>query len=82
MASRKETVISRNDLANKLAKLELGKTEAKVGDVRELLKRLVQLEAAGYVASRKSALLKLRKEAVIMAKKIKAKKTKTAKKGK
>jgi hypothetical protein len=76
MASRKQLVKNRADLANKLAKLEVGKSQIKVGDAREFLKRFVQFEATGILTARKSAFIMLRKEAVALAKKHYAKKHK------
>lgn len=69
MARRKDIVKTRSELANVLAKLEKGKTEAKVGDIRQVLKWLVSVEAAGYLIRRKSILIMLRKDAIALAKK-------------
>jgi hypothetical protein len=78
MASRKPTVKNRADLANKLAKLTVNKDEAPVSVFRKALKRLVQLEAAGIVKARKSALMMLRQEANVIAAKVIAKRKKKA----
>jgi hypothetical protein len=68
---RKTIVKDRNELANILAKLEGGKSQAKVADVRQAMKLLVSLEAAGIAKGRKSIFMMLRREAHTVAKKIK-----------
>lgn len=76
MAQRKTVVKSRTELAKVMTKFEGGKSQAKIGDVREMFKKLIALEAAGYLANRKSIFTMLRKEAVAEAKKVKAKQDK------
>jgi hypothetical protein len=41
--------MTRNQIASKLAKLEGGKSQARIGDLRQILKLLVQLEAEAQV---------------------------------
>lgn len=77
MASRKQVVKDRADLANVVTKFEKGKSQVKVGDVREVLRILVGIEAAGYVKGHKSVFMMMRKESVALGKK--AKKAKKAK---
>ena len=67
---RKQLVTSRAQYANLLTKLEGGKSNVKVGDMRETLRLVVGLEATLIVAGHKSALLILRKEAVEKAKQL------------
>lgn len=73
MAARKQIVKSRSHLANMLAKVEEGKSEATVGDIRQILKWMVMLEAGGYLIRRKSIFTMLRKEAIVIANKKKKK---------
>ena len=68
MAARKRLVKDRKELANMMCKLEAGRSQIKVGDAREALRLLVGLEATGYLASRTSIFVMLRKEAVELAK--------------
>ncbi len=74
MGVRKQIVKDRSQLANVMAKLEGGKSEISVGDMRQALKLLVAVEAAGYKVGRKSIMTMLRKDAIAMAKKVKKKK--------
>lgn len=74
MAQRKTVVKSRTELAKVMTKFEGGKSQVKVGDMNETFKKLIALEAAGYLANRKSIFTMLRKEAIALAKKKKAKK--------
>lgn len=66
---RKTVVKDRTELAKVMTKFESGKSQSKIGDVREIFKKLIALEAAGYVAGRKSIMTMLRREAVAIAKK-------------
>ena len=54
-----------------LAKSEAGKSQAKVGDIRQVLKILIAIDAAGFKLRRKSLFSMLRREAKIKSKKIK-----------
>lgn len=60
--------IKRSAVANLIAILEGGKSQAKVGDVRQILKILIQMETNAIKAKTPSPLLALRKEARIKAK--------------
>lgn len=68
---RKSIVKNRSELANVLAIAEAGKSQAKVGDLRQALKALIAIEAAGILKGRKSIFSMLRKEARAKAAKIK-----------
>ena len=63
-------------LAAILAKLEGGKSQIKIGDMRQAMKMMIALDSALHVAGYKSALIMLRRKAVQQAKAIKAKKGK------
>ncbi len=65
---RKETVKNLMDYANKLTKLEGGKSQARVHDVRELLALMVKMDAKATVKGHKSAIMVLRRSAVQKAK--------------
>lgn len=69
--ARKPIVKDRADLANLMTKLEGGKSNMKVGDSREFLKKLVHLEKAGYMTGKLSIFAMLRREAVALAMKTK-----------
>lgn len=71
MAERKKIVKNRNELAAMLTSIESGLSHIKVGDAREMLKILVGLEATSILAHKKSIVMMLRKEAVILAAKTK-----------
>ena len=71
--ARKITVTNRNKLASMICKLEGGKSEIKIGDMRQALKMIVVLEAALIVKGHRSGLMVLRREAVAKAKKLKSK---------
>jgi len=60
--------IKRATVANLLTILEGGKSQAKVGDVRQLLKLLILAEVQCLKTKQPSILLALRKEARIKAK--------------
>lgn len=68
-AKRKDLTSSQREYASLLAKLEGGKSQASIGDVRQLRKIMVSLEAALILAGYKSELLKMRAEARAVAKK-------------
>ncbi len=68
---RKSIVKDRSDLANVLTLCEAGKSQIKVGDMRQALKALVAIEAAGYLKGKKSIFAMLRKEAKTKAAKVK-----------
>lgn len=63
MACRKQIVKNRNELASLQAMLEGGKSEAKVGDHRQSLRLLKQLEKWLIVKGYKSAVMMIRREA-------------------
>lgn len=71
---RKIVVHNRKEYANMLTLLEGGKSEIKVGDMRQAFKLIVNLEAALIMAGRRSAIMLLRREAVAKAKAMKLKK--------
>ena len=60
---RKHIVKNRAALANLMAKMEGGKSQAKIGDIRQLLKILVNLEVQSILEDKESILEMLRKEA-------------------
>lgn len=66
--NRKKIVVDRNNLASILTKLEGGKSQIKLGDMRQAMKLIVTLEAALIATGHKSVLLMLRKEAMAKAK--------------
>ena len=72
---RRSIVNNRAELANILAKLEGGKHQAIVADIREVLKLMVALETALIVRGYKSANLIIRREALEKARKIIAKRS-------
>ena len=67
--TRFKLVETRGALANQLAKLEKGKSQAKVGDIREALRLLIELEVIGISVRARSIMIMLRKEARDIAKK-------------
>ena len=79
MATRKQLVKDRSDLANKLTKLNGGK-KVPVGQIRETFKLLKKMEIAGFASGAKSIYKMLREEAVAEGKLLVAKKRKAAKK--
>lgn len=66
----------RADLVNQLAQFEAGRSEARVGDLRQIFKLLIEFDAHSMVNGQKSVLIMLRREARAMAVKIKAKRKK------
>ena len=70
-----------NALASKLAKLEGKKSQARIGDIRELIKLLVQMDAEGDGDS-ESPLFALIQASATLAKKLKDKANKKAVKSK
>lgn len=56
-------------IASQIAKLEGKKSQARIGDIRETLKLLVQMEAASQVAPSDSPLQVLQERADKLAKK-------------
>ena len=54
MAKLKTLVKSRAELAAGMARMEGGKSEARVGDIRQLLKLLIYFEAKGYATGHRS----------------------------
>ena len=68
---RKSIVKDRSELANVLTLVESGKSQIKVGDMRQALKALVAIEAAGILKGRKSIFMMLRKESRLKAAKVK-----------
>lgn len=64
---RKSVVKNRSELASVLAKIEAGKSQAKIPDIRQLLKIMVALEAVGIISRRKSIFIALRREARALA---------------
>lgn len=64
---RKKAVKDRSDLAAQLCKMEGRKSQVKIGDMRQTLKLLVKFDAEATVANKKSAIIALRREAVILA---------------
>lgn len=67
---------NRQQYASLLAKLEGGKSEARIGDIRQILKLQKDLELQMVLMGYKSLLLGIRREAVAEAKKLIAKKGK------
>lgn len=76
MGKRKELVDSPMKLAALLTKIEGGKSQIKVGDMRQAVKIIIDLEAALRVAGYKSILVMLRKKAQAKADKVKKAKKK------
>jgi hypothetical protein len=70
---RKSILENRNEYASILTKVEGGKSQIKVGDMRQALKIMVRLETALIRAGYKSAMMVLRREAVAKAKALKKK---------
>lgn len=62
MAKRKELVQNRGQLANLMTKLEAGKSQTKVGDMRQALKILKNLDRECTKKGYKSILVMLRRE--------------------
>lgn len=73
---RKSVVKNRSELASVLAKIEAGKSQAKIADIRQLLKILIALDAAGIISGRKSIFAALRRESRALAEKKRLKVTK------
>lgn len=76
MAARKQLVKDRSHLANVLAKIEGGKSEIKIGDMRQALRLLKKVEVAGFAIGAKSIFKMLREEAVVEGKALVAKRKK------
>lgn len=76
MSKPRKDAPTKSQLSNMLTKLEAGKSQIKVGDMRQAMSLLVLLEAAFINAGYKSSLLPLRKLAVLEAAKAKAKEAK------
>jgi len=72
--NRKKLVADRNNYASILTKLEGGKSQIKLCDMRQAIKLMVSLEAALILTGHRSALLMLRKEALEKVKAQKGKK--------
>ena len=72
--AKKPMVANERELASLIAKAEDGKSQAKIGDIRQAIKILKKADVAATLASRRSPLTMLRKMAIAEAKKIKAKK--------
>lgn len=65
---RKKLIKDKNHLASVIAKMEGKKSQATIGDIREILKILIALDAASFMSHKKSVLIMLRKEALKIAK--------------
>lgn len=78
---RKDPIV-KNALADMLTKIEGGKSQISVGDMRQARKLLVVLEAAFINSGYKSAVLQIRKDAVVLAAKNKLKEAKLKAKAK
>lgn len=83
MAKRKRIVKDRAEIANLITKREGGKSQSKVGDTRQQLKILKNLEVQSILNGAASVVLLIRKEArkeakaiMMKRKKVKAKKSK------
>ena len=76
MPKRKQIAETPMELAAILTKLEGGKSQIKIGDMRQAMKMMITLETALQVAGYKSAMMLLRRKAVQQAKAIKEKKKK------
>lgn len=76
MAGRKKIVETPMQYAALLTKMEGGKSQIKVGDMRQALRLMRALETSLILSGYRSALLMIRREAVEQAKKIRAKKLK------
>lgn len=74
MRGRKSLISDRDKYASILAKLEAGKSSVKIGDMRQVMKLLVTLEATLIKAGYKSGLMVLRREAREVAAKLDGKK--------
>jgi len=73
-AKKKDLTSSPREYASIIAKLEAGKSQASIGDIRQVRKLMVSLEAALILSGYKSELLKMRAEARAVAAKQRGKK--------
>lgn len=72
MAKRKRIVQNRAQLSNLLTRIEGGKSQAKVGDIRQVMKLLVEVETVAILSTCASVVMPIRREAREKAAKIRA----------
>lgn len=64
MSKRKEMVPTVNKLASLIAELEGGKSESRIGDIRQILKLVVDMDAKATRMGMRAPLTMLRKIAI------------------